>query len=133
MKRSLEQKNRKNRGEVFTQPLLAEEMSNEISEIEIDERILYLSSGATNVLPIMMMFRYIKKFGKEHLSTYFNECIQICEVNRLAADFGQEILMRYVLMLQNTDVDIARQHYIDNYQIIINEYYEFCELSEMGI
>lgn len=129
MKRSLKKENHKKRNDVFTPPLIAEEMSIEISELEIDDKILFPSSGATNVFPIMMMFRYIKKFGKEHLSTYINECIHICEINRLAADYGEAILMRYVQMLQDTDVDIARQHYIDSYQTIINEYVEFCEFT----
>jgi hypothetical protein len=57
----------------------------------------------------------------------------MCEINPLAADYGQVILMRYVRMLQDADVNIVRQHYIDNYQTIINEYYEFCEFSEMGV
>lgn len=133
MKRSLELENRKNRGEVFTPPLLAEKMINRIPEIKIRDLILDPCSGATSVFPIMMMFRYIKQFGKEHLSTYINECIHMCEINPLAADYGQVILMRYVRMLQDADVNIVRQHYIDNYQTIINEYYEFCELTEVGV
>lgn len=133
MKRSLEQENRKNRGEVFTPPLLAEEMINAIPEIKINSKIGDFCCGATNVFPVMMMFRYIKQFGKEHLSTYINECIHMCEINPLAADYGQVILMRYVRMLQETDVEVVRQHYIDNYQTIINEYYEFCDFSEVGL
>jgi hypothetical protein len=133
MKRSLEQENRKKRGEVFTPPLLAEEMINTIPEIKINDKIGDFCCGATNVFPIMMMFRYIRQFGKEHLSSYINECLYMCEINPLASDYGQAILMRYVRMLENTDVEIVRQHYIDNYQTIINEYYEFCELTEVGI
>jgi hypothetical protein len=133
MKRPIEQENRKNRGEVFTPPLLAEEMINKIPEININGKILDPCSGATCVFPIMLMFRYVKQFGKQHLSTYINECIHMCEINPLAADYGQVILMRYVRMLQDADVNIVRQHYIDNYQTIINEYYEFCEFSEMGV
>ena len=133
MKRSLELENRKKSGEVFTPPLLAEEMINTIPEIKINDKIGDFCCGATNVFPIMMMFRYIRQFGKEHLSTYINECLYMCEINPLASDYGQVILMRYVRMLENTDVDIVRQHYIDNYQTIINEYYEFCEFTEVGI
>lgn len=133
MKRSLEQENRKNRGEVFTPPLLAEEMIAKVPEIKINDKILDPCTGATCVFPIMVMFRYVKQFGKEHLLNYINECLYMCEINPLAADYGKVILMRYVRMLQNTDVEIVRQHYIDNYQIIINEYYEFCEFTEMGV
>ena len=131
--REVEQENRKNRGEVFTPPLLAEEMINTIPELNINCKILDPCSGATCVFPIMLMFRYVKQFGKQHLSTYINECIHMCEINPLAADYGQVILMRYVRMLQDADVNIVRQHYIDNYQTIINEYYEFCDFSEVGL
>lgn len=131
--REVEQENRKNRGEVFTPPLLAEEMINTIPEININGKILDPCSGATCVFPIMLMFRYVKQFGKQHLSNYINECIHMCEINPLAADYGQVILMRYVRMLQDADVNIVRQHYIDNYQTIINEYYEFCEFTEVGV
>lgn len=133
MKRPIEQKNRKSRGEVFTPPLLAEKMINTIPELNINGIILDPCSGATCVFPIMLMFRYVKQFGKQHISTYLNECIHMCEINPLAADYGQVILMRYVRMLQDADVEIVRQHYVDNYQTIINEYYEFCELTEVGV
>jgi len=131
--KKIEVKNRKNRGEVFTPPLLAEKMINKIPELNIDDKILDPCSGATCVFPIMLMFRYVKQLGKQYLSNYINECIYMCEINSLASDYGQAILMRYVGMLENTDVDVVRQHYIDNYQTIINEYYEFCEFSESGI
>ncbi|WP_318346881.1 N-6 DNA methylase [Aquipluma nitroreducens] len=129
----VERENRKNRGEVFTPPLLAEEMINTIPELNIDDKILDPCSGATCVFPIMMMFRYVKQFGREHLSTYINECIYMCEINPLAADYSEVILMRYVRMLQDTDVENVKQHYIDNYQTIINDYYEFCDFSEVGV
>jgi len=133
MKRSIEQENRKNRGEVITPPLLAEKMIYKIPELNRDDKILDPCSGATCVFPIMMMFRYVQEFGKQYLSTYINECIHMCEINPLAANHSKVILMRYVRVLEDTDVEIVRQHYIDNYQNIINEYYEFCEFSEMGI
>lgn len=131
--KEVERENRKDRGEVFTPPLLAEKTINTLPELNLDNKILDPCSGATCVFPIMLMFRYIKQFGKQYLSTYINECIHMCEINPLAADYGQAILMRYAQMLENTDIDIVRQHYIDNYQTIINEYYEYCEFSELGI
>jgi len=57
----------------------------------------------------------------------------MCEVNPLAAEYSKAILMRYVRMLESTDVEIVRQQYIDSYQTIIKEYYEFCEFSETGV
>jgi len=131
--KEVEQENRKNRGEVFTPPLLAEKMINTFPELNLDNKILDPCSGATCVFLIMLMFRYIKQFSKEHLSTYIKECIYMCKVNPLAADYSKAILMRYVLMLEDTDVEIVRQHYLDNYQTIINEYYEYCEFSEVGV
>jgi hypothetical protein len=129
----VERENRKNRGEEFTSPLLVEKMIDNMPEIEINAIIFDPCSGATCVFPIMLMFRYVKHFGKEHLSTYINECIYMCEINPLADDYCKAILMRYVRMLQDTDVEVVRIHYIDNYQTIINDYYEFCEFADMGV
>lgn len=129
--KTIEKENRKKRGEVFTPPLLAEEMINTIPELKIDETILDPCSGATCVFPIMMMFRYVRKFGKENLKNFINKCLYMVEINEVACDYGQVILMRYVKMLETTNVDVVRQHYIDNYQIIINQYYELCELEEI--
>lgn len=133
MKKSKEQENRKNRSEAFTLPLLVEKMINKMPEIKINTTHLDLYPGATCVFPIMLMFRYIKQFGKQYLSTYIKECIYMCEINPLASDYSKAILMRYVLMLEDTDLEIVRQHYLDNYQTIINEYFEYCEFCELGV
>lgn len=133
MRNKIKLENKKTKGEVFTPPLLAEEMIALLPDIKIDDTILDPCSGATNVFPIMYMFRYVKKFGKEYISKYINNCLYMAEINELAVEYGEMILMRYVKMLENKDVDIVRQHYIDNYSSIIDEYYDYCELSNDGI
>jgi len=133
MKSAIEKENRKKRGEVFTPPLLAEEMIYKIPEIKIDNKILDACSGATCVFPIMLMFRYVKQFGKEHIPTYINKCIHMAEINELAVEYSQVILMKYVKMLEIDEVEVVRLHYIENYKRIISDYYDFCELSEGGV
>jgi len=133
MKRVIEKENRKKRGEVFTPPLLAEEMIYKIPEIKIDSMILDPCAGATCVFPIMLMFRYVKQFGKEHIPTYINKCLHMVEINELAVEYSKVILMRYVKMLEIEDVEVVRLHYIENYEKIISDYYDFCELVEDGI
>lgn len=133
MKRTIEKENIKKRGEVFTPPLLAEEMIYKIPELKIHNTILDPCSGATCVFPIMYMFRYVKQFGKEHLPTYINKCLHMVEINELAVEYCMVILLRYVKMLEIDDVEAVRLHYIENYEKIISEYYDFCEFTEEGV
>ena len=83
------------------------------------------------VFPIMLMFRYVDKFGKEYLKKYLNECLHICEYNALALEYGKGILMRYALMLKTNDVEIVKKHYFDNYETIVNEFYQYSEMDEV--
>lgn len=63
MKKKIQIENRKRMGEVFTPPLLAEEMVNTLPELKVDSTILDPCAGATCVFPIMMMFKYVKLFA----------------------------------------------------------------------
>lgn len=125
--------NSKTNGEVFTPPSLADEMINlfPIDSLIFDGKYLDPCGGATMVFPIMLMFRYVDKFGKEYIKKYLNECLHICEYNALALEYGKRILMRYALMLKTNDVEIVKKHYIDYYETIINEYYAYCEMDEV--
>lgn len=131
--RAIEIRNKKTNGEVFTPPSLVEEMINRLPDysIIIDGKYLDPCAGATMVFPIMLMFRYVDKFGKEYLKKYLNECLHICEYNALALEYGKGILMRYALMLKKNDVEIVKKHYFDYYETIINEYYAYCEMDEV--
>lgn len=133
MMRKTQINNKRERGEVFTPPLLVEEMIEKLPQLKIDSKILDPCSGATCVFPIMMMFRYVKQFGKENLQTYINQCLYMVELNEIAAEYSQVILMRYVKMLETRSVEATRQDYIDRYNEIISEYYDYCEFVIEGI
>ena len=130
---TIEIRNRKTNGEVFTPPSLAEQMINSLPDesLIIDRKYLDPCAGATMVFPIMLMFRYVDKFGKEYIRKYLNECLHICEYNALALEYGKGILMRYALMLKTNDVEIVKKHYFDNFEAIVYEFYQYSEMDEV--
>lgn len=134
-KRKVREEGVKKRGEVFTPPLLAEEMVSTIpfDKIGIDETILDPCVGATFVFPIFYMFKWVERFGVENISHFINKCLYVGEINPIALEYGQYVFHTYTKMLVEKGVEFTRQHYIDNFDNIVNNYYDYCELDETEI
>ena len=132
-KRKIQAENTKKRGEVFTPPLLAEEMISNLpfDDVKIDDTILDPCVGATFVFPIFYMFKWVSKFGVENISHFITKCLYVSEINGVALEYGQYVLHTYIEMLIESGVELTRQHYIDNFQNIIDGYYDYCECNEI--
>jgi len=121
--------NTKKRGEVFTPPALAQKMIDLFPDegITKDGTILDACVGATFIFPIFYMFRYVEKFGKEYISHFVKKCLYVVEINPIALEWGQMVFKNYIKIIIEKDVVYAKQHYIDNFENIINDYYNYCE------
>jgi len=127
-KRKVQDINTKKRGEVFTPPSLVEEMLANIPDdgMEWDTTTLDPCVGATFIFPIFQMFNWCKKWGNEN-APHFVSNLYAAEINEIALEYGTMIFERYIDMVIEKGVEFSKKHYYDNWQNIIDGYYDYSE------
>ena len=130
----------KKNGEVFTPPKLAEEMLNKLpneSFTNKDLKFLDPCFGATAVFPIMLMFRLADGLRtaipnpEERVKHIVEKMLYMSEIDADACAFGSSGIQHYASLLKRhlclydfpVAVNYLRNGYIENYQTIIDGFY----------
>jgi hypothetical protein len=131
----------KTNGEVFTPPKLVEEMLDKFpKDVFSKKELTWLDPccGATAVFPIMIMFRLADGLRdvipdpKERIKHIAENMLYMVENDPDACDFGVAGVEHYVNLLElhlsrydsPIAVDYLRNGYIENYEGIIETFYE---------
>ena len=131
----------KTNGEVFTPPTLVEEMLDQFPKEDFSKKELkWLDPccGATAVFPIMLMFRLADGLRlaipnpDERVRHIVEKMIYMCEKDADACAFGEAGMQHYASLLRThlnyydnpIAVNYLRKGYIENYEGIIERFYE---------
>lgn len=131
----------KTNGEVFTPPILAEKMLDKLTPDSFTNRDLTFLDpcfGATAVFPIMLMFRLADGLRdvitdpSARIKHIVENMLYMAEKDEDACNFGQAGIQHYAKLLVRhlsfydspVAVSYVRNGYIENYDNIINTFYE---------
>lgn len=131
----------KQKGEVFTPPNLVDKMLDRLpvnTWEKKDIKILDPCVGATCVFPIMMMFRFCNGLRDEipnpaiRVKHIIEEIIYTVEIDKDSYEYSKGMLIHYAGLLtfflllndSNEIVESIKRKYIENYQGIIDNFYQ---------